>query len=174
VTIPNPEPIPVRPHYAEATEATCSQRGALIVPNQPAGVRVSRAGSVPGTVTFTYAPEAGYAFPAGTVTKQKVRVDQKLSGDECILGDEDVKPSHGSKPGHQAKPKPRDRGPVVLGTQAAVPTAVDAGLGSVPTAVVSSTGSPRLAQALVAGGLLMLVAGGSMGLGRRTRGAHES
>ncbi len=62
----------------------------------------------------------------------------------------------------------------MLGTQAAVPTAVDAGLASLPTAVVSSTGSPRLAQALVAGGLLMLVAGGSMGLGRRTRGAHES
>ena len=62
----------------------------------------------------------------------------------------------------------------MLGTQAAVPTAVDAGLASLPTAVVSSTGSPWLAQALVAGGLLMLVAGGSMGLGRRTRGAHES
>ena len=67
---PNPELIPVTPNYAEATDATCSQRGALIVPNQPAGVRTSRAGSVPGTVTFTYAPATGYAFPAGTVTEQ--------------------------------------------------------------------------------------------------------
>jgi hypothetical protein len=125
-------------------------------------------------VIFTYAPKAGYAFPDGTVTQQSVTVDKKLEGDACILGDEEVKPTHTGKPTHHAKPKPRDRGPVVLGTQAAVPTVVDAGLGSLPTAVVSSTGSPRLAQALVAGGLLMLVAGGSMGLGRRTRGAHES
>ncbi|MGN6576794.1 MAG: hypothetical protein ACTHKG_14025 [Nocardioides sp.] len=174
VVIPNPELISVTPNYAEATEATCSQRGALIVPNQPAGVLMSRTGSVPGTVTFTYAPATGYTFPAGTVTKQSVKVEKKLEGDACILGDEEVKPTHTSKPTHQAKPKPRDRGPVVLGTQAAVPTAVDAGLGSLPTSVVSSTGSPRLAQALVAGGLLMLVAGGSMGLGRRPRGAHES
>ncbi len=174
LVIPNPELIPVTPNYAEATEGTCSQRGALIVPNQPDGVLTTRQGAVPGTVTFTYAAATGYTFPAGTITEQSVKVDKKLTGDECILGAEEVKPTHDSLPTQHAKPKPRDRGPVVLGTQAAVPTAVDAGLASLPTAVVSSTGSPWLAQALVAGGLLMLVAGGSMGLGRRTRGAYES
>ena len=144
------------------------------MPSQPVGVLTTRTGSVPGTVTFTYTPATGYAFPASTDTVVSVKVAKKLSGDECLLGDEGTQPTPTSKPTHQAKPKPRDRGPAVLGTQAAVPTAVDAGLASLPTAVVSSTGSPRLAQALVAGGLLMLVAGGSMGLGRRTRGAHES
>ena len=62
----------------------------------------------------------------------------------------------------------------MLGSQAAVPTAVAAGVAGLPTSSVSPIGSPRLAQALVVGGLLMLIAGGSMGLGRRTRGVHES
>ncbi len=67
--IAKPELIPVTPNYASATDATCSQRGALIVPSQDEGVLTTRTGSVPGTVTFTYAPENGYAFPAGTVTE---------------------------------------------------------------------------------------------------------
>ena len=80
------------------------------------------------------------------------------------------------KPTDRQRPAPVKGGTdaEVLGEQAvAVPTAVAAGLGDTMTAV-STTGSPQLAQALVAAGLLMLVMGGATGLGRRTRGAHES
>lgn len=170
--VPNPEPAPteVTPNYPSATEADCSHRGFLVVPPQPAGVLMTRSGSVPGDVTFTFAPADGYVFPADAKTSVTVTVDKKLSGEDCILGEETTKPQpHGTK-----SPKPRDRAPIVLGTQAAVPTAVDAGLAGLPSASVSPISSPRLAQALVAGGLLLLIAGGSMGLGRRTRGAHES
>ena len=175
---PDPQPTLVTPNYPSATEADCSRRGQLVVPAQPAGVVTTRSGAVPGDVTFTFSPAAGYAFPAGTDTEVSVTVAKRLSGEECILGVESVKPTpHTTKPKPQptkSKPKPRDRAPIVLGTQAAVPTAVDAGLAGLPGATVSPTSSPRLAQALVAGGLLLLVAGGSMGLGRRPRGAHES
>jgi hypothetical protein len=129
-------------------------------------------------VTFTFAPVVGYAFPAGTETEVTVTVDEQLSGEDCILGEETTSPKpHTTSPKPHTttpKPKPRDRAPIVLGTQAAVPTAVDAGLAGLPSTSVSPISSPRLAQALVAGGLLLLIAGGSMGLGRRTRGAHES
>lgn len=170
--VPNPEPAPteVTPNYPSATVADCSHRGFLVVPPQPAGVLMTRSGSVPGDVTFTFAPADGYVFPADAKTSVTVTVAKKLSGEDCILGEETTKPQpHGTK-----SPKPRDRAPIVLGTQAAVPTAVDAGLAGLPSASVSPISSPRLAQALVAGGLLLLIAGGSMGLGRRTRGAHES
>ena len=175
---PEPQPTLVTPSYPSATDADCSNDGQLVVPAQPEGVLTTRSGTAPGAVTFTFAPAAGYAFPAGTATTTTVTVAERLSGEDCILGVESVKPKpHTTEPKpHTTKPrpKPRDRAPIVLGTQAAVPTAVDAGLAGLPGATVSPTSSPRLAQALVAGGLLMLVAGGSLGLGRRPRGAHES
>lgn len=175
---PEPQPTLVTPSYPSATDADCSNDGQLVVPAQPEGVLTTRSGAAPGEVTFTFAPAAGYAFPAGTATTTTVTVAERLSGEDCILGVESVKPKpHTTKPKPHTtkpKPKPRDRAPIVLGTQAAVPTAVDAGLAGLPGATISPTGSPRLAQALVAGGLLLLVAGGSMGLGRRPRGAHES
>lgn len=166
-----PDPKLVSPRYPSATDADCARRGRLVVPAQPKGVVTTRSGAVPGDVTFTFAPAAGYVFPAGTKTEITVTVEKKLSGEECILGQESAGPKpHTTKP----KPKPRDRAPIVLGGQAAVPTAVAAGLAGLPSTSVSPISSPRLAQALVAGGLLLLIAGGSMGLGRRTRGAHES
>lgn len=182
---PNP-PLPtpdldelVSPRYASATEANCSRDGRLTVPAQPVGVLVKQVGRAPGDVTFTYAAADGYAFPAGTDTEVTVTVPAQLTGDDCIQGVETSKPK--PQPGTDT---PVDDGPKaapvkggtdaeVLGEQAvAVPTAVAAGLGDTMTA--TTTGSPQLAQALVAGGLLMLVMGGATGLGRRTRGAHES
>ncbi len=149
--------------------ATCSADGSLDVPEQPNGVLVSAVGSAPGLVTLTFSPASGFAFPAGTVTERTFDVPAKLTGTDCIAGVETLKP----------RPKPRDevkkpnRGPVVLGTHAAVPTAVAAGLGGTPTSAVTNEGS-LLAQSLLVGGLLLLVSGGSIGLGRRTRGAREA
>lgn len=82
----------------------------------------------------------------------------------CIAGEETLVPSPDNKP------KP-DEEPTVLGTQAGVPTAVDAGLSGAP-AVGPSTQS-LLAHMMVAGGFLLLIAGGWLGLGRRENGAHQ-
>jgi hypothetical protein len=155
----------VSPVPPSAGQATCSRDGSLKLPVQPAGVLMTQTGSGPGEVTFTFAPAEGYAFPEGTDSEVVVTVPAQLAGEHCILGEGVTKP--------RPRPKPRDRAPVVLGSQAAVPTAVAAGVAGLPTSSVSPIGSPRLAQALVAGGLLMLIVGGSLGLGRRSRGVHE-
>lgn len=84
---------------------------------------------------------------------------------DCIAGEETVVP----KP----QPKPEvdtpDREPAVLGTEAAVPTAVAAGLGG----DIGATTSQRLGHGLIGAGGLALVAAGWLGLARRTRGVHE-
>lgn len=78
---------------------------------------------------------------------------------DCVKGSETI------------VPKP-DKEPTVLGTQAAVPTAVAAGLGG--TSTDAGTTTQLIAQMLVAGGMLLLMAGGWIGLGRRESGAHEA
>jgi hypothetical protein len=85
-----------------------------------------------------------------------------------VLGTEVIVPTN-----HTHKPKPHAQ-PTVLGTEAIVPTAVDAGLATMPTS--SSTTSTRglLAEGLIGGGMLLLLAGGWLGLGRRRTGAHEA
>lgn len=170
----DPKDTLVSPRYPSATDATCSRDGRLVIPTQPKGVRVTRTGSVPGPVTFTYSPETGYAFPAGTDRSVTVQVEAQLTGLDCIQGVETVRPN--PQPGTEPVSGPVNGGndAEVLGEQAvAVPTAVAAGMGDTMTAT-SSIRSPQLAQALVVAGLLMLIAGGATGLGRRTRGAHES
>ena len=78
------------------------------------------------------------------------------------------------KGSESSRPKPHTtRTPTVLGTQAVAPTAVDAGLASLPGDSATSTAS-LLAQLMVAGGLLLLLAGGWLGLGRREDGAHQA
>jgi hypothetical protein len=114
------------------------------------------------TVTATVKPALAdqYAFPGGFDTS----IDHTyptLAELECVLGEESVVPS----------PRPEENPPVVLGTEAAVPTQVNAGMATLPT-----TGSPTnllLAQLMVAGGLLLLVAGGWAGLGRGLQGKHH-
>ncbi|MGN6576178.1 MAG: hypothetical protein ACTHKG_10845 [Nocardioides sp.] len=76
------------------------------------------------------------------------------------------------KGSESSRPKPH-KTPTVLGTQAVAPTAVDAGLASLPSSSATSTTS-LLAQLMVAGGLLLLLAGGWLGLGRREDGAHQA
>ena len=61
--------------------------GKLKVPGQPAGVPMTRTGSAPGDVTFTFAPAEGYAFPEGTDTEVVVTVPAQLTGQQCLLGE---------------------------------------------------------------------------------------
>jgi hypothetical protein len=112
------------------------------------------------TVTAAIKPgmEDQYAFVAGADTSFD-HTYPTLKSLNCVKGSE------------TAKPKP-DKTPTVLGTQAGVPTAVAAGLGD--TAGPASSTTSLLGQLLVAGGMLLLMAGGWIGLGRRESGAHAA
>ncbi len=117
------------PVYPAVTPATCTSAGALTVPTNPQNVTVTRTpetGSGPGTYTFTYAPTAGFTFPAGTATTKTVTVPDQKSGATCAeVAGVDENRGTPSKVTGVAKSTPR-----VLGTEAAVvPTAVDAVLG---------------------------------------------
>lgn len=82
---------------------------------------------------------------------------------DCVLGEETIVPS----------PKP-DKEPTVKGVEAVKPPA------AAPTAVAAGIGGPSesplatVARMLVAGGMLLLVAGAWIGLGRREFGSHEA
>lgn len=163
----------VVPRHPFATDATCSRDGRLRVPRQPAGVLVDRSGSVPGVVTIRFTPAQGFAFPEGTDTQLTVTVPARLQGADCIKGVETVRPEpRAGHPDDATDPAAANRGADPLGAEpAALPTAVAAGITHAANA--PSTASPRLALALVAGGLLMLVVAGTTGL-RRPGGLHES
>jgi hypothetical protein len=103
----------------------------------------------------------------------KVPKGYQAIGGECaqVLGVESMVPQpKPTKHTHAVQPVVA---PTVLGTEAIAPTAVDAGLASWPTSTKTTTSRSMLAQGLVGGGLLMLVAGGSLGLGTRKRGMHQ-
>jgi LPXTG-motif cell wall-anchored protein len=101
-----------------------------------------------------------YAFPDGFDATFE-HTYPTLAELDCVLGEETVVPT----------PKPEVKPPVVLGTEAAVPTGVSAGLSGLPNA--GSTSNNLLAQLMVGGGLLLLVAGGWLGFGRREYGGHQ-
>jgi hypothetical protein len=117
------------------------------------------------TVTANIKPAVAdeFAFPAG--------FDNTFDHSYPSKADLNCPTVKGSE---SVKPKPhKTRTPTVLGTQAVAPTAVDAGLASLPSSSGPSTTS-LLAQLMVAGGLLLLLAGGWLGLGRREDGRHQA
>ena len=107
---------------------------------------------------------SGYAVAAGAPTTFE-HTFAGVGADVCgeVKG-EQVK---GGKPNQGQEP---ERAPVVLGSQAAVPSAVDAGLGSLPTATDPAS---QLGRTLTAGGIALMLAAGWLFLGRRERGARE-
>ena len=117
-----------------------------------------RGKSIVVTANIKPAVAEQYAFPEG-FDNTFAHSYPSLADLACVKGSESV------------KPKPEKK-PTVLGTQAAVPTAVAAGVGSGSSATASTTS--LLAQLMVAGGLLLLLAGGWLGLGRREHGAHQA
>jgi hypothetical protein len=115
------------------------------------------------TATIKAAAADDFAFPVGfDNTFEHTYVS------EAQLACPTVKGSETSRP----KPQKPEEQPTVLGTQAVVPTAVDAGLTGLPATGSSSTS--LLAQLLVGGGLVLLLAGGWLGFGRREYGAHQA
>ncbi len=120
-----------------------------------------RGNSVTVTANIKPAVADEFAFPAG--------FDNTFDHSYPSKADLNCATVKGSE---SSRPKPQ-KTPTVLGTQAVAPTAVDAGLASLPGDSASSTAS-LLAQLMVAGGLLLLLAGGWLGLGRREYGAHQA
>ena len=120
-------------------------------------------GDVVVTASIKAAQASAYAFPAGydTTTEHSFPTIGSLNCEQ-ILGEEETK---GPKPTKQ----PQQDEPVVLGTQAAVPTAVDAGLAT----VAAPAEGGLLGRALTVGGLGLLLAAGWLVMGRRELGARE-
>lgn len=120
-------------------------------------------GDVVVTAGIKAAKASAYAFPAGfdTTTEHSFPTIGSLNCEQ-ILGQEETK---GPKPTTQ----PQQDEPVVLGTQAAVPTAVDAGLAT----VAAPAQGGLLGRALTVGGLGLLLAAGWLVMGRRELGARE-
>lgn len=83
---------------------------------------------------------------------------------DCVLGEETVVPE--PKPENE----PTVKGVEVVRPPAAAPTAVAAGIGSAS----ASPTAQLVGQLLVGGGMLLLLAAGWLGLGRREGGAHEA
>lgn len=123
--------------------------------------------------TRTYDKVVGEQVWGGWKVIRELATEEALAL-ECIAGEESVapKPTHQVKPSQAVAPKPDRKPPVVLGTEAVVPTEVHAGMATLPTTGSSST--LLLAQLMVGGGLLLLVAGGWIGLGGRVDGRHQA
>ena len=125
-----------------------------------------------GTVTVTAVPRTGFTFPVGFVASWTHTFPKGLV---CATETSQPKPSHTPtvKPTQATGHHHPSRKPTVLGTEAvAVPTAVDAGLATWRGDTSSPTGS-LLGESLVAAGLVLLLAGAALGLGRRRRGEHQ-
>jgi LPXTG-motif cell wall-anchored protein len=118
--------------------------------------------------TRTYDPVVGEEIWGEWVQVRDLTTAESLEL-ECVAGEESIPPKpHKTRP---ASPQPEAKPPVVLGTEAAVPTGVDAGLASLPNTGVS--GHTLLAQLMVGSGLVLLVAGGWLGFGRREYGERQ-
>jgi hypothetical protein len=163
----------VTPAAPTFRDPTCAHpRGARVLYQDSDAVAYSRTGTVGvgGTVTVTAVPRAGFTFPAGFVASW---THVFPTGLVCATETSNPKPSASPtvKPA-QATGTPSQR-PAVKGTQAvAVPTAVDAGLATLKGDPASSTGT-LLGASLVAAGLVLLLSGAWLGLGRRRRGDHQ-
>lgn len=125
------------------------------------------------TVTETEAP-AGYEMAEGAVDVVLTEATPTNMGDGDAPVFVNAPVPDEVLPAEAEKPKPAE--PVaqpdeVLGTEAAVPTSIDAGL---PGAAGPGGTSSPLGQGLVASGLLLVALAGVMQLGRRDRGVHEA
>lgn len=94
---------------------------------------------------------------------------EELLAEGCVLGEETTVPKPKPKP--EPEQKPTVKGVERVAPPAAVPTAVAAGVGG---GEASSSMTQLMSQMLLGGGLLLLLAGGWVGLGRREAGAHEA
>jgi hypothetical protein len=152
----------VTPAAPEFTDPTCKHMdGAGVSYPATEAVAYSLSGDLSpgGTVTVKAVPNPGFSFPDNAVVEW-VHTYPTVESLRCAT----VAPSQA------ARPKPSHK-PTVKGTQAAVPTAVEAGLAG--TTSSSSTGSSLPSLALVGGGVLLLAGTCWFGLGRRRRSVHE-
>lgn len=110
-------------------------------------------------------PHTFGAVPSNCATTPPAVLPTQVVAPPVVAGTESAKP----KPSH--KPTKADE-PQVLGTQAAVPTAVDAGLGALPAAAPAQ--GSLLGRLLTTAGAGMVLAAGWLMIGRRKLGAREA
>jgi hypothetical protein len=174
-------PCLVAPGQATVNPPTCLAAGSVTDPAEQAHVDVTRTVLPGGSVRFVSTPAAGYHFAGDDQpVEQVVKALPRKSGAACgeIEGEE------GNGPGEKPNPKPSVKpdvagvggvagiagtGAGIAGTEAGVPSAVDAGL--VGDAVSGPSTLQLVGRLLTGVGLLVLVAAGWSGAGRRTRAA---
>lgn len=163
-TEPPAEVVPAAPSF---TDPTCEapEGAAVLGADDTESVDYTVAGDVRqgGDVTVTAVAKEGFVFAEGAVTEWTHHFT-----DAIVCGVETVKP----KPTKNPSSKP-SQAPTVLGTQAVVPTAVDAGLASYGAGQQGGS-SGLVGQLLLGAGVALLLMAGAVGLGRRTRGSHEA
>lgn len=117
--------------------------------------------------------EAAEDCPAEVLPTEAVDVCPNLPGDQEAVPNGYEMDKGKCVQIEKTQPKPPAEQPdEVLGTEAAVPTEVDAGLVG-PTNTTGGPSSP-VGQALMGAGLMLLVLAGTMQAGRRERGVHEA
>ena len=180
---PNEElPTLVTPNAPSQTEPTCTTAGAITAPAAQTGVVVTSTDLGNGATRFDSAPASGYTFGAGNAqaVSHTVTAKPKKTGVECaeVEGvDESIDEPPTSTPNEPevegidaSRTPPVVRAPVVKGTEAFVPNAVDAGLAGAPLTDVRVL----VGQALLGGGLLLLAGAAWSGLGLRRRGELQA
>ena len=183
-----PTPVTVAASFTDPTCAAPGVAWAATVNGQPDGPADHVSFAVQGTpaagqaVTVVATADAGYVINgAGSFphTFGAVPTNCSQSTPPVVAGSESSAPEpEGEVKGVESvAPKPHKtktaKPAVVLGTEAAVPTAVDAGLGSLPAAAPAQ--GSLLGQLLTGAGIaLMLAAGWLMTVGRRKVGAREA
>jgi len=104
----------------------------------------------------------------GEWTKVRDLTTEEFIALECVAGEETVVPKPEPEPKPETTDESPDREPVVLGTEASVPTAVAAGLAG----DTGLTTSELLGQGLAGMGLVLMLSAGWLAMSRRTRGEH--
>jgi hypothetical protein len=175
-------PTLVTPNAPSQTEPTCTTAGAITAPAAQTGVLVTSTDLGNGATRFDSVPATGYTFGAGNAqsVSHTVTAKPKKTGVECaeVEGvDDSIDEPPTSTPNEPevegidaSRTPPVVRAPVVKGTEAVVPNAVDAGLAGAPLTDVRIL----VGQALLGGGLLLLAGAAWSGLGLRRRGELQA
>ena len=168
----------VTPDAPSQTEPTCTAAGSITAPAAQTGVVVTSADLGNGAKRFDSVPATGYTFGAGNAqsVSHTVTAKPKKSGADCaeVEGTDDSTGEPSTPPAEEpqvegtnaSRTPPVVRAPVLKGTSAAVPNAVDAGLAGAPLTDVRVL----VGQALLGGGLLLLAGAAWSGLGLQRRG----
>ncbi|MEO5709246.1 MAG: hypothetical protein ABIQ59_05450 [Nocardioidaceae bacterium] len=179
-------PTLVAPNAPSTTPPTCAAAGSVVAPAAKTGVAVVRTELSDGSVRFDSTPANGFAFTGAQTVSATVTALARLTGVQCA----EVKGTDASTDEPPVTVKtpvvegtPATRTPVVKGTKAAAAAPTVAGVSAsapVPSAVEAGLAGQQtdarvlVGEALLGGGLLLLVGATWSGLGTRRRGVGQA